>query len=287
MDIIEINGLRLRAFIGFSAHELDAPQDVVINLRIGSEGRLAGESDNPDDALNYRTACKAVIALVTNSRFRLVEKLAEEIARMLVLECAAAYVAVNVHKPGALRHSDSVGINIERRPQDYARNIVYLCLGSNIEPEKNLTEAIQQLRQRTSLLAVSPVYRTEPQGFADQPPFLNMAAKVHTLRSPLAFKNEVNDKIEAALGRVRDPNNRNAPRTIDIDIALWNDEARVYGSRPWHIPDPDILRFAHVAVPLADLAPDYLHPIAGRSLAAIAAGFKSTAVRKIASDFIK
>ena len=118
MDIIEINKLRLRAVIGFSAHELNVAQDVVINLRIGTDRRLAGESDNSDDAFNYRTVSKAVIALVNGSRCYLVEKLADEIARMIVLDFKAAYVSVNLHKPGALRHSDSVGIEIERRPQD-------------------------------------------------------------------------------------------------------------------------------------------------------------------------
>ncbi len=285
MDIIEINSLRLRTYIGFSPHELDAPQDVVIDLRIGNERGLAGETDKPEDAFNYRTVTKAVIALVTNSRFRLVEKLAEEIARAVVLDFAADFVAVRVHKPGALRHSDSVGITIERRPQDYARNAAYLCLGSNIEPEENLASAIRLLRQHTALLAISPVYRTAPLGFADQPPFLNMAVKIHTLRNPQSFKAEVIDSIETALGRLRDPDNRNAPRTIDIDIALWNDEALVYGSKPWHIPDPDTLRFAHVAVPLADLAPDYLHPTAGRSLNAVAAGLERTAMQRLAIDF--
>ena len=61
MDIIEIRNLRLRAVIGFSAHELDAPQDIVVNLRIGADDRLAGETDDPDDAFNYRTIAKAII----------------------------------------------------------------------------------------------------------------------------------------------------------------------------------------------------------------------------------
>ena len=86
---------------------------------------------------------------------------------------------------------------------------------------------MRRLRRDTSLLALSPVYRTDPQGFAEQPPFLNLAAQVHTLRSPFAFKTAVIDKIETALGRVRDPGNKNAPRTIDIDIALWNNEVEV------------------------------------------------------------
>lgn len=285
MDIIEINSLRLRTVLGFSAHEINLPQDVVISLRIGAEERLAGETDNPGDAFNYRTVCKAIISLVSGSRFFLVEKLAEEIARMIVVDFEAAYVAVSVHKPGALRHADSVGIHIERRSRDYERNLAYLSLGSNIAPESNLSDALQQLRRETTLLSISSVYRSDPQGFADQPPFLNMAVKIHTARTPVALKCAVIDKIEKSLGRMRDPNNKNAPRTIDIDISLWNDEVQVYGSKPWHIPDPDIVRFAHVAIPLADLAPDYLHPTDGRSLAQIAQGCDRSALEPIEIDF--
>ena len=285
MDIIEINSLRLRTILGFSAHELNVPQDVVLDLRIGTDQRLAGESDNPEHALNYRSVSKAIIALVGGSRFLLVEKLAEEIARLVLLEFHAPYVQVRLHKPGALRHSDSVGISLERTPEDYAVNVAYLSLGSNISPNANLNAAVRLLRHYTTLLAISPVYRTAPQGFREQAPFLNMAASVHTLRSPIEFKTHVIDRIESELGRVRDPQNRNAPRTIDIDIALWNDEVLVYGSKPWHIPDPYLLRFAHIAVPLADLAPDYFHPGAGKTLSEISSDLDKTTMEQTRISF--
>lgn len=119
MDIIEIDNLRLRCVIGFSEHELKDKQDVVISLRIGADMRRAGETDNPDDAFNYRTVTKAVIAHVENSRYKLVEALAAAIARIAVVDCGAVWVQVCVHKPGALRFSDSVGVVIERTPEDY------------------------------------------------------------------------------------------------------------------------------------------------------------------------
>ena len=89
-------------------------------MRIGTDMRKAGESDNPDDAFNYRTVTKAIIQHVEASQYLLVEKLAAEIARICVVDHHAPYVQVRVHKPGALRFSDSVGVVIERRPDDYA-----------------------------------------------------------------------------------------------------------------------------------------------------------------------
>ncbi len=285
MDIIEISNLRLRAIIGFSAHELQTPQDIVINLRIGADRRLAGESDDPLDSLNYRNISKALIAVVEASRFSLVEKLAEEIARLTTVDFAAPWVEVSVHKPGALRHSDSVGIRIERRPSDYMTNVAYISIGSNIAPEQNIVAAIARLRRYTTVLAISPVFRTEPQGHRSQALFLNMAVKVHTLRSPDDFKAAVLDRIEADLKRVRDPADKNAPRTIDLDISLWNDAAMQYGAKPWLIPDPDIVRFAHVALPLADLAPEYLHPKTGAALREIADSFGNIGMPQVTLDF--
>ncbi len=284
MDYIEIDNLRLRATIGFSAHELDAPQDIVIGLRIGIGDRLAAETDCPGDAFNYRSVTKAIISRVERSRFKLVEKLAEEIARVATIEFGAPYVEVNLHKPGALRRADSVGISIARRPADFRRNTAYISLGSNIEPAKNMVAALSLLRQWTTVLRHSPLYRTPPQGFQEQAHFFNMAVMAHTLRTPDQFKSQVIDRIEKALGRLRNPQNKNASRTIDLDISLWNDAIFEYGERPWKIPDPDIARFAHVARPLADIAPDYRHPESGVSLSDIAAGLDATGVETVELD---
>ncbi len=284
MDIIELQNLRLQARIGFSPHELEGWQDVVINMRLGSELRLAGESDDPADALNYKPISKAIIQIVKRRRFALVEKLAEQIACLAILAFGAPYVEVNVQKPGALRHSDSVGIRIVRQPADYARNIAYISLGTNIAPERNLRAALALLRSGTTVLATSPVYRTPPQGDTQQPAFLNMAVKAHTLRSPLEFKRLVIDRIERKLKRRRDPHNVNAPRTIDLDIALWNDEIIEYGSKPWRIPDAEICRYAHVAVPLADLAPEYTHPQTGETLRKIADRLDASGLQKLDID---
>lgn len=156
--------------------------------------------------------------------------------------------------------------------------IVFVSLGSNIEPEKNLREAVHLLRKKCIVLAVSSVYRTSPQGYTEQADFLNMAVKLTTNLAPVEFKSSVLENIEQQLGRQRDPRNKNAPRTIDLDISLWGDGMFEYGEKPWGVPDPDILRFAHVAVPLAELAPDYVYPGEERTLAEIAAQFDQTRI---------
>ncbi|HRF95533.1 MAG TPA: dihydroneopterin aldolase [Aggregatilineales bacterium] len=119
-DIIEIDNLRLRCMIGFSAHELKDKQDVVISLRIQADMRMAERTDNPDDVFNYRTLSKAIIAHVEASHYKLVEALAGAIAKICVVDHNASWVQVRVHKPNALRFSDSVGVVIERTREDYA-----------------------------------------------------------------------------------------------------------------------------------------------------------------------
>jgi dihydroneopterin aldolase/2-amino-4-hydroxy-6-hydroxymethyldihydropteridine diphosphokinase len=163
-------------------------------------------------------------------------------------------------------------------------NTAFVSLGSNIEPKQNLRKAVELLRTRTDVLAISSAYRTPPQGYTEQPDFLNMAVRLMTPLSPITLKKDVLDWIERELGRVRDPNNKNAPRTIDLDISLWNLGILDYGEKPWRIPDPDIVRFAHVAVPLAELAPDYIHPVEGITLAQIAARFTDSRIEPVRLD---
>jgi len=153
---------------------------------------------------------------------------------------------------------------------------VYISLGSNIDPEANLKRAIDLIKQHCTVLAVSQAYRTPPQGFTNQADFLNLAVKLSTDLDAITLKHSVMDLIERELKRVRDPNNKNAPRTIDLDISLWNTDVFDYGEKPWHIPDPDILRFAHVALPLAEIAPDYQHPTEKVTLSNLARRFSET-----------
>ena len=165
-----------------------------------------------------------------------------------------------------------------------AETRVWLSLGSNIRPRTNLRAALNLLRADCTLEHCSPVYRTAPRGDPDQADFLNMAVQLRTTRSPGQFHREVIQRIETRLGRRRDPRNRNAARSIDIDIALWGDAVQGFGAPPRQVPDPDILRYAHVALPLAAIAPELRHPVDGRSLGEIAASLGTQGVHRLRSS---
>ncbi len=151
-----------------------------------------------------------------------------------------------------------------------------ISLGSNIEPEVNLPLAIQGMGIRFPLVGVSRIYRAEPVGAPDAPTFLNAAVAIETALSPTELKFGHLRPLEAELGRVRtsDPN---APRTIDLDIALAGELIVTDAASGIEIPDPEILTRAHVALPLADLAPDAVHPVTGQALSEIARPFRAEA----------
>jgi dihydroneopterin aldolase/2-amino-4-hydroxy-6-hydroxymethyldihydropteridine diphosphokinase len=268
-DQILIKDLLLRAIIGINDEERRNRQDVLINIVLFTDLRPAGISDQIDDAVNYRTITKQIITMVEASSFFTVEKLVAEIAAICLADARVEAAQVRVEKPGALRFARSVGVEIHRTRADLEgrRNRVFIAMGSNINAEENLQAAVRLLAEQCVLLAVSPVYETVPVGTTDQPNFLNAAALIETLLAPADLKREVLSRIEQQLGRVRVAD-KNAPRTIDLDIALFNSEVLEVGAR--HIPDPDILKHAHVAVPLADLAPQYRHPETGQMLREIA-----------------
>lgn len=146
---------------------------------------------------------------------------------------------------------------------------VFLALGSNINPVENLRACLKLLQEHFDIWNLSPVYETPPVGFTEQAAFLNAAVQISTELDPASVK-AILQNIENQLGRVRDPNNKNAPRTIDLDIALWDEATFTYGEKNWRVPDPDILRFIHLARPLSDLAPDYVYPGTDDTLASIA-----------------
>lgn len=150
---------------------------------------------------------------------------------------------------------------------------VLISMGSNIDPERNLIRAVRLLAARTELRAVSRFFRTKPVEAPDSPDFLNAAAKIGFEGSPQALKFDLLRPIEAELGRVRGTD-RNAPRTIDLDISLFGRLVMFDQDCDLLIPAPEILTQAHVALPLADLAPGTIHPQQDRTLAEIAARFE-------------
>ncbi len=139
----------------------------------------------------------------------------------------------------------------------------YLGLGSNLgHRESHLQETLIHLENRgVRVLAMSPIYETEPWGLVDQPRFLNAACAIETDLPPLILLN-LTQSIEKRMGRVRTV--RYGPRPIDLDILLYGDLTLT--TPRLCIPHAGMLERATVLIPLADIAPDQRHPVTRRTV---------------------
>lgn len=113
-DKILIQDLLIRGIIGIHDWEREKKQDILINIVMEADCRPAGISDDFKDAVDYRAVTKKVLVLVETSSFFLVERLAEEIAKICLEDQRVEVARIRVEKPGAVRFSRSVGIEIER-----------------------------------------------------------------------------------------------------------------------------------------------------------------------------
>ncbi len=120
MDKIFLRHLQVEAVIGIWEWEQRITQTVTIDLEIAADARTAAAADSVEATLNYRDVAKRIQGFVAESRFQLVESLAESVARIVVKEFQVAWVAVSVAKPGAIRGAREVGVSIERTADDYA-----------------------------------------------------------------------------------------------------------------------------------------------------------------------
>jgi FolB domain-containing protein len=115
MDRIFITDLLIRGVIGITEKEREQPQDILVNVEIKTDIKEAAQRDDVDLSVNYRTVAKKILAHVESVKRYTVEALSEDIARLCLDEPHVHSVKVRVEKPGAVRFSRSVGVEIERQ----------------------------------------------------------------------------------------------------------------------------------------------------------------------------
>ena len=114
MDLIRIENLKTEAIIGIFPWEREVRQLISVDLEIRLDSKAAGKSDKIKDALDYKEVSKRILLLINETKSKLIEHLAEKIASLVLTEFPVESIKVYVKKPGALRGSSVVGIEIER-----------------------------------------------------------------------------------------------------------------------------------------------------------------------------
>ena len=260
-DQIIVSGLRAVTVVGALPHEREIAQPLQIDLVVEADLHDAGRSDELGDTVNYGLVCERVVAVVTESKDVLLERLAARVAEDVLLIDRVESVDVTLTKlrPPIPADVDTTAVRIRRTRMevDVAPTVAhraYLALGSNLgDREAFLRDAVAEL---DGVTAMSQVYETDPVGGPDgQGAYLNMVVEVETTLDPFALLRRC-QRIEANAMRQRVVHW--GPRTLDVDIVLYDDVE--IASESLTIPHPRFDERRFVLEPLSELAPDRCPP---------------------------
>ena len=258
MDKLHIENLRLYGHHGVLPEETRLGQQFILSLDLYLDTSAAGLADDLHQSVDYGAVCHFVQKTFTEDTFLTLEACGESLCRKLLLQFPLLQgVALELKKPSA-----PIGTC-----QDYASLTIsrcwhqaYLGLGSNLGNKKeNLDAALALLQSpENQVVRASSYYLTKPVGYLDQDDFLNAAVALRTLLSPQELL-ALAQSIEQRLHRVRTI--KNGPRTIDVDILLYDD--LVTSGEALTLPHPRMTERLFVLVPLAEIAPMQVIPLAG------------------------
>lgn len=261
-DKIYIEDLEIIAYHGVLKEEKELGQRFFISLLIETDFREAGKNDDLTKTISYAEVCDDIEKIFLTAKYNLIEKCAEEIAEFLLEKYSRiTELKVKIKKPWApIRKAiDHVAVEIVRK-----RHKVYISLGSNIgDKEKNLNNALEEIKklQGTKIKKLSGFIITKPFGNVEQDDFLNAAAELETLLMPDELLSGLL-LAEQRLGRVREV--KWGPRIIDLDILLYDDD--VIDEETLTIPHPWMSERMFVLEPLAEIAPNAVHPLSRKRI---------------------
>ena len=256
-DYITIEGLEVFANHGVFKEEVSLGQKFVISAVLELDVSKAGRFDDLEQSVNYAQVCKFISEYTKNNTFKLIETVAEQLSRAILLQFERIIdCKITVKKPWA-----PIGLPLEFVSVTVNRgwHTAYLSIGSNMGDSKGyLDSAVNMLDQKAEIRVVktSSYIVTKPYGNENQDDFLNAAVKIETLFNPYELL-DCTSEIESKCGRIR--KEHWGPRTLDIDIVLFDD--LVIESDNLTIPHVDMHNRDFVLRPLCEIAPFAYHPI--------------------------
>lgn len=262
MDQIRIDNLEVYAYHGVFPEENEKGQPFFINMVLYADLRPAGLTDDLLLSTHYGEVSHLVNDWMKSHTVQLIETVAETLAREILRKFPLIQeLDIEIRKPKAPigLPFESVSVKIHR-----GWHTVYVAIGSNMgEKDKYIQLGIQELKvlPDTYVEAVSDMIVTKPYGGVEQDDFLNGAVKVKTLYTPeelLEKLHEIEEKAE------RKRTLRWGPRTLDLDIIFY--DKLVYESDTLIIPHVDMENRDFVLRPMCQLAPNFRHPILGKTM---------------------
>jgi 2-amino-4-hydroxy-6-hydroxymethyldihydropteridine diphosphokinase len=253
IDIVFLRGLAIETTIGFFEWERHVKQTVVIDLEFPVDCARAATSDTVADTVDYKSIAKRVIAFVGEAQFHLVETLAHRLATTLIEEFKLEWVKLSW--AFALRDAERF---------EMLAVLAYVSGGSNLRADSNLRRAAKEILRLHPRARFSRCYENVAVGF-DGPPFINFVVELPVQCTAQQLKSEL-ERIERLCGRPAQAP-KWAPRAMDLDIVLFGDS--VQDEPGLRLPRPDLLRWAFMLGPLAELAPELIHPLERESIASL------------------
>ena len=257
MDVIKIENLEIYAYHGVFEEEKKQGQKFYINAVLYTDLRKSGMSDNLRDSTHYGEVCLQMQKSMTAQNFDLIERAAWKTAEDVLLHFPLIQkITLELRKPNAPipMNFESVSVEITR-----GWHKVYIAFGSNMgEKEEYLRKGIEEIQSHSYFrnVKVSDYYYSAPYGGVEQDTFVNGVLEADTLFEPLELLEYLHN-IESNANRVRIQHW--GPRTLDLDILLFDDEIIDYENL--QIPHKDMKNRDFVLVPLAQLAGYKRHPI--------------------------
>ncbi len=262
MDEIRIEGLEVFAHHGVFPKETKNGQTFIVNATLYGDIKAAGKADDLALSTDYGAVCLFITEWMQNNTCKLLEAVAQRMAKEILLKFDLIYsLDLEIRKPDAPipLPFECVSVKISR-----GWHKAYIAVGSNMgEREAYIQNAILALKEHDEIAVtkVSELLETKPYGVTEQPEFLNGMLEIKTLLDPEKLL-QVLHEIEQAADRKREL--RWGPRTLDLDIIFY--DKLVYETDTLVIPHVDMENRDFVLKPLAQLAPNYRHPILGKTV---------------------